>query len=283
MRARRLTAATVFVVAALSAPAAVSAQDDESGFCCKGGFDGGADTGDEGGAPFISSWAIGVPGGGVQAPSGVTCTAWRPAAEITVEDGAIDVATVGVDPDGVRRNLYYRDCGPVRQLVWVRDEDPTTLATMALSDLQRRLIVAPVPELSPPTVGYVNLETWLATADPGQLSATAAIPGLTVTATATVESTEWSTGDGTDITCDGVGTPWTPGTPDDEPAPCGHTYVAHGSTEYGSTPFTITVTQTWHVTWEASNGAGGDLGTITGPGAAITYEVREIQTIGIQG
>jgi hypothetical protein len=50
-----------------------------------------------------------------------------------------------------------------------------------------------------------------------------------------------------------------------------------------SEPFTITVTQNWHVTWQASNGESGDLGTIAGPTATITYEVREIQTIGIQG
>ena len=156
----------------------------------------GAGAGDNDGAPYISSWAVGVPGGGVRAPAGVVCTAWRPAAEINIQDGAIDVSTVGVDPDGVRRNLYYRDCGSVRQLVWVRDEDPATIAAIALSDLQRRLIVAPVPDLSPPTVGYVNVETWLATDDPGVLTVTAAIPGLSVTATATVTSTSWSTGDG---------------------------------------------------------------------------------------
>ncbi len=243
----------------------------------------GAGTGSDGDDVFISSWAVGVPGGGVRAPAGVVCTAWRPAAEINIEDGAIDVSTVGVDPDGVRRNLYYRDCGTLRQLVWVRDEDPTTLAAIALSDLQRRLITAPVPELSPPGIGYVNLETWLATTDPGPIAATAAIPGLSVTATATVESTAWTTGDGEEITCDGVGVAWTPGTPDDEPAPCGHTYTNHGAPALGSTPFTITVAHTWHVEWRANTGEAGDLGTITGPTTTVTYEVREIQTIGIQG
>jgi hypothetical protein len=164
---------------------------------------------------------------------------------------------------------------------------------LALSDLQHRLIEAPVPELSPSTVGYVNLETWLATDDPGALSVTATIPGLSVTATATVVSTTWTTGDTSDgtsddtsddtVVCDGVGVAWTPSTPDDEPAPCGHTYSAHGSAVLGSEPFTITVTHNWHVTWQASTGESGDLGTINGPTTTITYEVREIQTIGIQG
>jgi hypothetical protein len=214
----------------------------------------------------------------------VVCTGWRPAADINIEDGAIDVTTVGVDPDGVRRNLYFRDCGTLRQFVWVRDEDPATIATIALSDLQRRLITAPVPELSPPGIGYVNLETWLATADPGPVTATAAIPGLSVTATATVVSTTWSTGDGADdVVCDGVGVAWTPGTPDDVVAPCGHTYTAHGSPALDSVPFSITVEQSWHVTWQASSGESGDLGTISGPTATISYEVREIQTIGTRG
>jgi hypothetical protein len=98
-----------------------------------------------------------------------------------------------------------------------------------------------VPELSPPTIGYVIIETWLATVDPGPLTATAAIPGLSVTATATVTSTTWSTGDGVgDIVCDGVGVAWTPSA-GDAAAPCGHTYTTHGAEIYGGDPFTITV------------------------------------------
>jgi hypothetical protein len=220
----------------------------------------------------------------VQAPVGTTCTPWRHAADITGDVDLVDIGTVGVDPDGVRRNLYFRICGTAPQYVWVRSEPPATVAQIALSDLQHRLIVAPEPELSPPTIGYVNVETWLATDDPGTLTATAAIPGLSVTATATVVSTTWTTGDGDDeIVCDGVGVAWTSTTPDDEIAPCGHTYTAHGAPALHSDPFTITVTHTWHVTWQASNGESGDLGTIDGPTTTVSYEVREIQTIGIQG
>jgi hypothetical protein len=224
-----------------------------------------------------------VTGGGVKAPSGKTCTPWRHAADISAEASVVDIGTVDVDPDGVRRNMYYRDCEGERQFVWIRNEPPETLAGIARSSLRHRLIDAPTPELSPPTVGYVNLETWLATTDPGPLTATAEIPTLSVTATATVVSTTWTTGDGDEITCDGVGVAWTPGTPSDREAPCGHTYTAHGSPLLDSEPFTITATQTWHVTWQASNGESGDLGTIAGPTATVTYEVREIQTIGVQG
>ena len=266
-----------------SAPANAQASGDDT--CCGGGaLAPGAGIGDDGGRASVYSWAVGVLGGGVRAPAGKTCTPWRHAADISAELGVADIGTVGVDPDGVRRNMYYRDCEGERQHVWVRDEPPETLAAITLEDLEHRLIVAPTPELSPPTVGYVNLETWLATTDPGPLTATASIPGLSVTATGTVESTTWTTGDGDDeITCDGVGVAWTPGTPSDREAPCGHTYTAHGSPLLDSEPFTITVTQTWHVTWQASNGESGDLGTIAGPAATITYEVREIQTIGVQG
>jgi hypothetical protein len=96
-------------------------------------------------------------------------------------------------------------------------------------------------------------------------------------------ATTWSTGDGAEITCEGVGVPWTPDVPADAPAPCGHTYTRHGSPTLGSAPFTITITQTWHVTWLASSGATGDLGTISGPPATLSYEVGEIQTIGVAG
>jgi len=76
---------------------------------------------------------------------------------------------------------------------------------------------------------------------------------------------------------------WTPGTPEDETAPCGHTYNTHGAPALGSTPFTITAAHTWHVTWQADTGESGDLGALTGPTTTVTYEVREIQTIGVQG
>ena len=293
MSSRAVVILSILAVFQLGPASRSHAQDpgDEAG-CCRGSNGEqpprppgpGAGAGDHGGGTSVYAWVIGEPGGGVQAPPGTTCTPWRHAADNSAEADVADVGTVGVDPDGVRRNLYFRVCGTTLQQVWIRDEPPETLATVALSDLGHRVIDAPEPELSPPTVGYVNLETWLATTNPGPLTATASIPTLSVTATATVESTTWTTGDtGDEITCDGVGVAWTPGTPDDREAPCGHTYTAHGSPLLDSEPFTITVTHTWHVTWQASNGESGDLGTIAGPTTTITYEVREIQTIGIRG
>jgi hypothetical protein len=53
----------------------------------------------------------------VQTPPGKTCTPWRHASENSGEADVADIGTVGVDPDSVRRNLYFRVCGTVLQHV----------------------------------------------------------------------------------------------------------------------------------------------------------------------
>ncbi len=79
--------------------------------------------------------------------------------------------------------------------------------------------------------------------------------------------------------CSGHGTP----IPDDqknsiEQGPCGYTYTADTDDE----SIDITITSTWTVTWELSDGATGQEPDIVVT-SMLPYEVYEIQTIGTDG
>lgn len=257
--------------------------------CCRGGhLDGGGSQGGsaEGGEQAaVTGWVIGAPGGGVRPPSGsgVTCTSWAPAANITPDAQWVDAGGYKIDPDGVVAVLYYRDCADVRQVVWVRQEPPEVIARVALRDIQSRLLRQPEVVLSPPGRGIVNLETWLSVVDAGPQSARASIPGRSVTVTARVASTRWVLDDGTGspvtVTCTGVGVPWT--TADGERrAPCGHSWRLPSPD--GSSP-TTSAWIVWDVTWVASNGMTGTLDPVESAPAVVPYRIDEIQTIGTRG
>ena len=181
--------------------------------------------------------------------------------------------------------LYYRICTGTAQYVWVPLLSAGDLGQLAFDEVTKKL-PKPTPALSPDLAigGYVNFETWLSVADPGVVTATAAIPGLSATATALVVRIEWRPGDGSLVTCEPFGRlPPTPGYTGK--APCGHTFTqpsvakATGTTDdryHGS------VTLVWAASWTASNGASVDLGEVSST-VPFVYRVREIQTIGAGG
>ena len=236
----------------------------------------------------VASWVVGNgPGGGV--------TPARPERRCGPWDQAANLITGGGSPrsrHGPRRTqrascgyLYYRICGGIVQFVWVPVLPPGDLGQLAFDEVTKKL-PKPTPALSPDLAigGYVNFETWLSVADPGVVTATSAIPGLSATATARVVRIEWRPGDGSLVTCEPFGgLPPTPGYTGK--APCGHTFTqpsvakATGTTDdryHGS------VTLVWAASWTASNGASGDLGEASST-VPFVYRVREIQTIGAGG
>ena len=88
-----------------------------------------------------------------------------------------------------------------------------------LAQQAARSLVLPPPAIrlnpSPPAAQLIHVPTWL-WLDPsswGSRTATASVPGMSVTATAVPVSVRWSTGDGGGVTCQGAGTPWTGGDP----------------------------------------------------------------------
>jgi hypothetical protein len=274
---RLISVALVVVLCALMTSGSAGGQQSDDDCCRAAQTPGGAVS-----SHSVTSWAAALAGGGVQRPggaSGPACTQWASATGINPVS-VTDVSSFRVDPDGVTAELYFRDCGTIRQLVWVRRETPRSLSRLALSDLRSTALVLPEVQMSPPDRGIVNLETWLAVTSPGPIEATAAIPGLSVTATAVIESTTFDFGNGDHVTCDGAGVPWTDDLDPEAAAPCGYTYRARN--EHGS-PFRVTVTMTWRASWRATSGATGGLGTIESAPTTIEYPVHEIQTIGVAG
>ena len=133
---------------------------------------------------------------------------------------------------------------------------PGTLANQALKELP---LLYPRPRTAPPTTAtqVVGIRTWMWVdpADWHPISATAAIPGLSATVTATPTKTIWDMGDGSaPVVCNGPGTVYDPSKPDaDQHSDCSHAFQHDGT-------YTVRVTIVWSVTWTATNGAGGNLG-----------------------
>ncbi|MEY2423588.1 MAG: hypothetical protein QOI95_3655 [Acidimicrobiaceae bacterium] len=148
---------------------------------------------------------------------------------------------------------------------------PGSLANQALKELP---LLYPRPRMAPPTTvkQVVGIRTWMWVdpADWRPISATAAIPGLAATVTATPTKTIWDMGDGATVICNGPGTVYDPSGPDAEQhSDCSHTYQHDGT-------YDVRATIVWSVTWTATNGASGNLGLVQrSTQFAITVEQRQ--------
>ncbi|TMB90733.1 MAG: hypothetical protein E6J45_08260 [Chloroflexi bacterium] len=89
----------------------------------------------------------------------------------------------------------------------------------------------------------------------------------------------WQMGDGSRITCDGPGTPWTPQEPADQSSDCSYTYSQSSANQPNGT-YIVTTTVYWHVTW-TSLGApgGGDLGLVPRRSVQTPVTVSEVHAI----
>lgn len=113
----------------------------------------------------------------------------------------------------------------------------------------------------------VGASTW------GPTSATASVPGLSVTATARARQIQWVMGDGRTETCAGPGTPYFTGGVTSPT--CQHIYERPSASEPGGV-FAITATTTWDVTW-AGGGASGSLTTTRQSTASV--RIDEVQVL----
>lgn len=166
---------------------------------------------------------------------------------------------------------------------WVPDGgalalDPAVLARQAVSMLHLpRLTVQLSPAAPAPQV--VNVATWFWVDPDGwkPRSATASVPGMSVTATATPVSAQWVTGQGKPETCAGPGTPFTKGMDPTAASPtCGYTYQAPSDAAPGGV-FPLRVTVTWQVRWVGA-GQTGTAGPLTTT-ATIAVTVREAPAV----
>ena len=189
-------------------------------------------------------------------------------------------------PDGA---VYLATCpgtaGTGGGWVWRATPPPdaggVTAATVAARAVSRLRLTGPavgtVP--APGHIGLVGMPVWLWTdVTPrtwGPASATASVPGLSVTATARASRIEWDMGDGSTVRCANPGTPYKDSYADRPSPTCGHIYTRTSARQPGKA-YSVTATTTWLVTWTG----GGESGQITLTRPSTTrIRVGELQVL----
>ncbi|MCX4871067.1 MULTISPECIES: ATP/GTP-binding protein [unclassified Streptomyces] len=127
----------------------------------------------------------------------------------------------------------------------------------------------------------VGMPMWMwvtrSTSSYGPATAKATAGGVTVTATAKVSTIRWDMGDGTIVTCNGPGTPYSADRGKALSPDCGHRYV-RSAADQPDGRYKGTATATWTVTWTAP--ALGDGGEFTETRqTAFTAAVGEVQVL----
>lgn len=140
--------------------------------------------------------------------------------------------------------------------------------------------------MSPPRIGIsppptkpsiVGVYDWLwiqpSPTSWGPQSVTAAVPGASVTATASATQVVWDMGNGDSVTCTTAGTPWVPGDPANSPSNCSYAYPHRGS-------FRVTATTTFQVGWSGTGLASTAIGqTQITLSSSVPLTVDELQAI----
>ncbi|WP_322770523.1 hypothetical protein [Frankia sp. Cr1] len=213
---------------------------------------------------------------------------WVPASEATRDmhlEGLQLLSIMDRDyPDGTRLRLYGRVCdGTVATWQWLRVSAATDLVATASAEIRRTL---PVPHgvFSPNvTAGsaVVNVPVWFAA--PGQwapVTATATIPGATVTVTAVPQTLEFQPGDGSPaVACTGPGPVFTTGMAEpDRPPACSYTYRDASTVAPGGRAWPAVLTIRWQIGWTASDGETGALAPLTTT-TDVPVVVGQIQAI----
>lgn len=150
-------------------------------------------------------------------------------------------------------------------------EAPISAEYLAQEAASSLTVAFPQPDMAPPPDAdhLVGIAEWMWIDPSGfePVSASASIPGISVTATAAPTSATWDMGDGSEpITCD-AGTAYDPALHDSYVPTCSHVYQWDGH-------YTITVTTHWAITWSASNGDGG---TLPGLDRSTTFDIEVLQ------
>lgn len=200
--------------------------------------------------------------------------------------------TADQPPAGQTGNYYLVTCfgGPTGTgggVVWLATSatpapGPTpAAATLAQQAVSRLALPGFTIDASPAlaTDQLVGLPTWLwlAAAEWQATTATAAVPGESVTATATPIAVTWNLGDGTTIVCHGPGTPYSVSDEPGQRSPtCGHTFTT-SSAGQPDDAFTVTATVSWSVTW-VGDGASGTIPDLENT-ALTTLRVATIESL----
>ena len=141
--------------------------------------------------------------------------------------------------------------------------DPAVLAQRAVAEMTFHAItigMVPLDGIGPdgkPYIGLVGLPTWMWIANPtaetaGPQTRSVTAGGITVTATAKLQSVVWDMGDNRGsasvVTC-GAGTPYQDSYGAKDSPTCGYRYPKQGT-------YTITATSHWTVGWSGAGQSG---------------------------
>ena len=242
---------------------------------------GGAATSD--GAVVMVAGGGGTSGGssGAAGTSTIRCRYFNLAD--TINDNSIIHLDIGTEATSLNIGTrYWKICIDTttgtqvsRDLFDPSVADPAAVArTLAEQALAQLRVTPPAAETNPPNgQTVINVPTWLWVNHWQPISATASAAGVTATATATPLEISWNPGDGSrPIRCAGPGTPYNPSRPARaQSTNCSFTYTR----SVGA--FTITATQRWQLTYTATNGQSGNLGTVTST-ATLPIDVHQLVT-----
>lgn len=240
---------------------------------------GGSSSGGSGDAPTGGS---GDAGGGPPAPTGCrTHQVDDPASLRAAEAQGVDVGAGPVSStvcDGPGRYSYVEGystpAGPAPAPV-----DPAVLAKEAIEQMQ---LGAPAIRMSaPPDRGFVGVPVWLwverGPTKTGPQTESAAAGQVTVTATASVERTEWTMGPPREaVICRGPGTPWA-GQSGMSPD-CGYVYEQRSLPERtsGSGRWPITATNVWTVEWSGGGASGSETVRLSSDASLAVGEIQVV-------
>ena len=198
---------------------------------------------------------------------------------MTPAPGAGDPRWSGADP--AANSIIQNNCnGPTRYAVVPNGAaagggappappppppDPAVLAQQAIGQLR---IPKPGIHLGPDANRIaVNFYAWLWLGDAPPVSSTVALRGVSVTATATLSSVDWSMGEPlslngggvASVTCQGPGVAPSANADFREPPPCGYMFKYRSLLERtnGVGKWPVAATTTWSVVWTASTGQTG--------------------------
>lgn len=190
-------------------------------------------------------------------------------------------------PDGVPDDYRWLRVTASGQTVIAQPEPEDFVPALYERVVQR--LPTPVPRVAPADWlpdrwTFVNNPTffWLDQAQ-GQwatVTATAGVPGLTVTAQAVPERFVVHPGDGSRVVCQGAPPAYDRNrhSPDDFRG-CAHQYVDSSAMAPNGETFPLTVDIVWHASWSATNGESGDLGYVSTTSEVRWLPVAEIQAV----